>query len=37
MRALEKDLGIVLAPWPHSGPPYLLKRLSPSLNHGIIR
>ena len=37
LRALEKDLGIVLAPWPHSGPQYLLKRLSPSLYHGIFR
>jgi NAD(P)-dependent dehydrogenase (short-subunit alcohol dehydrogenase family) len=37
MRALEKDLGIVLAPWSHSGPQYVLKRISPALYHAIFR
>jgi len=37
LRALEKDRGITMVPWPHSGPQYLLKRLSPSLYHGIFR
>ncbi len=37
LRALEKDKGIVLVPWSHSGPQYVLKRVSPSLYHGIFR
>ncbi len=37
LRALEKDKGIMLVPWSHSGPQYVLKRISPSLYHGIFR
>lgn len=37
LRALEKDRGIVLAPWAHSGPQYALKRLSPALYHAVFR
>ncbi len=37
LRALERDRGITLVPWSHSGPQYLLKRASPSLYHAAFR
>ncbi|MEJ5186029.1 MAG: SDR family oxidoreductase [Candidatus Geothermincolales bacterium] len=37
LRALEKDRGIVLVPWAHSGPQYLLKRISPELYFRLFR
>ncbi len=37
LRALEKDRGIVIVPWSHAGPQYLLKRISPAAYHGLIR
>lgn len=37
LRALEKDRGIVLVPWVHSGPQYLLKRISPELYFRLFR
>jgi hypothetical protein len=37
LRALEKDRGIVLVPWFHSGPQYVLKRLSPELYFKLFR
>jgi len=37
LRALEKDIGIMLAPWSHSGPQYILWRISPALYFGIFR
>lgn len=37
LRALEKDIGIMLVPWYHSGPQYVLKRISPQLYHAIFR
>jgi NAD(P)-dependent dehydrogenase (short-subunit alcohol dehydrogenase family) len=37
LRALEKDRGIVLVPWFHSGPQYVLKRLSPGLYFKLFR
>jgi NAD(P)-dependent dehydrogenase (short-subunit alcohol dehydrogenase family) len=37
IRALEKDKGIMLSPWSHSGPQYLLWRISPALYTGIFR
>lgn len=37
LRALEKDKGIMLSPWSHSGPQYLLWRISPALYMGIFR
>lgn len=37
LRALEKDIGIMLVPWSHSGPQYVLKRVSPQLYHAIFR
>lgn len=37
LRALEKDIGIMLVPWSHSGPQYVLKRISPQLYHAVFR
>lgn len=37
LRALEKDIGIVLVPWSHGGFQYLLKRISPQLYHHLFR
>ena len=37
LRALEKDIGIVISPWSQTGWQYLLWRLSPQLYFGIFR
>jgi NAD(P)-dependent dehydrogenase (short-subunit alcohol dehydrogenase family) len=37
LRALEKDIGIMFSPWLHSGPQYILWRISPALYFGIFR
>lgn len=37
LRALEKDIGIVISPWSQTGWQYLLWRLSPQLYCGVLR
>ena len=37
LRALEKDIGIVISPWSQTGWQYLLWRISPQLYFGIFR
>lgn len=37
LRGLAKDKAFIFVPWIHSGPQYLLKRISPTLYHGIFR
>lgn len=37
LRALEKDIGIVISPWSQTGWQYLLWRLSPQLYFGVFR
>jgi NAD(P)-dependent dehydrogenase (short-subunit alcohol dehydrogenase family) len=37
LRAIERDKGIVLVPWAHSGPQYVLWRISPALYFAAFR
>lgn len=37
LRGLERDRAIILVPWIHHGPLYLLRRISPQLYHAVMR
>ena len=37
LRGLERDKAIILVPWIHHGPYYVLHRISPQLYHAVVR